>query len=104
MRTTQSDSLFNYYNLVSAADERDNVRIREVSIVYSLPEVLTSRLGLGNTTLTLAGQNLYWWDDCHCMDPNMTYLGGSTDRGDEAQGFLAMPSPRMFKLSVRTSF
>ena len=104
LRTTKSDSLFNYYNLVSAIDERDNVRIRELSIVYSLPQGLVNRLGLGNTTLTLAGQNLMWWDDCHCMDPNMTYLGGSTDRGDEAQGFLAMPSPRMFKLSVRTSF
>jgi TonB-dependent SusC/RagA subfamily outer membrane receptor len=105
MRTAKSDSLFNYYNLVSAEDERDNIRIREVSIIYSMPQSLTSRLGLGNTTLTLSGQNLQWWDDCNCLDPNMTYLGGSdAGLGDLAQGFLAMPAPRMFKLSVRTSF
>jgi hypothetical protein len=36
------------------------------------------------------------------MDPNMTYLGGS-DFG-ETSGFLAQPQPRMFKLSIRTTF
>ena len=90
---------------MSAEDKRENIRIREVSVVYSMPQSLTSRLGLGNTTLTLSGQNLQWWDDCNCMDPNMTYLGGRDDQlSDVAQGFLAMPAPRMFKLSVRTSF
>jgi TonB-dependent starch-binding outer membrane protein SusC len=102
MRTTKSDSLFNYMNLVSTMDKRDNIRIREVSIVYSMPQSLTSRLGLGNTTLTLSGQNLQWWDDCNCVDPNMTYLGGASF--GEQQGFLAMPTPRMFKLALRTSF
>ncbi len=102
MRTAKSDSLFDYWNLVSANDTRDNWRIREVSLVFTLPRDFTSRLGLGSTTLTLAGQNLYWWDDCNCLDPNMTYLGGA-DFGESA-GFLAMPTPRMFKLSLRTSF
>jgi TonB-dependent SusC/RagA subfamily outer membrane receptor len=102
MRTPKSDSLFNYYNLVSAFDKRDNIRLREVSLIYSVPRNLTDRFGLGNTTVTLSGQNLYWWDDCNCMDPNMTYLGGASF--GEAAGFLAMPTPRQFRLALRTSF
>jgi TonB-dependent SusC/RagA subfamily outer membrane receptor len=100
--TSASDSLYNYFRLIGSPDKRDNVRIRELSLSFQLPELLTSRFGLGRTQLTFAGQNLHWWDDCHCMDPNMAYQGGS-DFGESA-GFLAQPQPRMFKLSVRTSF
>ena len=102
MRTFQSDSLFDYMNNFSTEDSRDNWRLREVTVTYSLPDGLTSRFGLGRTTMTLAGKNLYWWDDCNCMDPNMNYLGG-TDFSVDA-GFLAQPQPRQFLLSVRTTF
>src|SRR5690606_5061928 len=98
--TVASDSLYNLFRTVGSIDKRDNVRIREVSLTYQLPEALTGRLGFGRTQLTLAAQNLHWWDDCHCMDPNMNYLGGA-DFGENA-GFLAQPQPRMFKLSLRT--
>jgi hypothetical protein len=102
MRTFQSDSLFDYMNRFSTEDAREHWRLREVTLTYSLPDGLTSRFGLGRTTLTVAGKNLMWWDDCHCMDPNMTYLGGRDD--GESAGFLAQPQPRQFLLSVRTSF
>ena len=102
MRTFQSDSLFDYMNRFSTEDAREHFRLREVTLTYSLPDGLTSRFGLGRTTLTVAGKNLMWWDDCHCMDPNMTYLGGS-DTGESA-GFLAQPQPRQFLVSLRTSF
>ena len=102
MRTFQSDSVYAYMNTFSTEDKRDNWRLREVTVTYSLPDGLTSCFGLGRTTLTVAGKNLYWWDDCHCMDPNMNYLGG-TDFSADA-GFLAQPQPRQFLLSLRTSF
>lgn len=100
--TVKTDSLVNYFTLVDAYDQRDNVRLREVSVSYSLPDALLGRLGLRRTTVTLAGQNLYWWDDCNCADPNMTYEAGSSF--GVTSGFLAMPQPRRFLLSVRTSF
>jgi hypothetical protein len=81
--------------------KRDNIRLREVSLSYSLPDGLVSGFGLNRTSLTLSGQNLMWWDECQCADPNMQYAPGDEDN---FSGFLAMPAARRFMLSVRTSF
>ncbi len=99
--TPVTDSLSNYFSLVSAYDSRDAIRLQELSLGYKLPDGLASMMGLGRTTLTLSGYNLMWWDDCNCMDPSMQYAGGSSFN---FSGFLAMPQPRKFLLSVRTAF
>jgi TonB-dependent SusC/RagA subfamily outer membrane receptor len=99
--TAAADSLLNYYTLYTPFDKRDNIRLRELSVACTLPAGLSDRVGLGRTVVTLSGQNLMWWDDCNCMDPDMNYLGGST-LGQS--GFLAMPQSRRFLLSIRTSF
>ena len=99
--TAVTDSILDLWSLVSAYDSRDQIRLQEVSIGYQIPETLSSRVGLGRTSLTLAGYNLYWWDDCNCMDPSMQYQGGASFG---FSGFLAMPQPRKFLFSVRTSF
>ena len=101
-KTVASDSLDNRYRRFGSTDKRDNIRIREISLGFIVPEGLSSKLGVSRTMITLAAQNVHWWDDCNCVDPNMTYLGGA-DFGETA-GFLAMPQPRMFKLSIRTTF
>lgn len=100
--TASTDSIINFYELLGSNDERDNIRIREVSLTYSIPASVSDRLGLGRTTLTLAGKNLHWWDDCHCMDPNMNYLGGNSF--SQGSGFLAQPQPRQFLMTFRTEF
>jgi outer membrane receptor for ferrienterochelin and colicin len=100
--TVQSDSLYNRYRRYGSNDKRDNIRLRELSVGYAVPESISSRFGLSRTMVTFAAQNVQWWDDCNCSDPNMTYLGGA-DFGESA-GFLAMPQPRLFKLSIRTTF
>ena len=100
--TVASDSIYQLWRTISPIDSRENIRIRELSIGYQVPESLSNRLGLSRTSITLAGQNLQWWDSCNCMDPNMTYQGGA-DFG-ETSGFLGQPQARMFKLSVRTTF
>ena len=99
--TTQSDSLVNFYTLQSAIDSRDNIRIRELSATYTLPDDLLSQWGFGRTTITASAMNVWWWDDCNCMDPSMNYRGGDSY---SFSGFLAMPQPRQFLLSIRTSF
>lgn len=101
--TARSDSLYNLSRLgITWREPRDNIRIRELSLGYTVPDDLAARLGLGRTILTLAAQNLQWWDNCNCMDPNMNYLGG--DDSSVNSTFLAQPQARMFKLSLRTSF
>lgn len=99
--TPVTDSISNYYSLVSAYDSRDQIRLQELSLGYQLPDGFGERLGLGRTTVTLSGYNLYWWDDCNCMDPAMQYAGGSSFN---FSGFLAMPQPRKFLFSIRTAF
>lgn len=100
-RTAAADSLINYFSLVGAIDSRDEIRIRELSLSYTVPAELSGRLGLGRTLVTLSGQNLYWWDDSNAMDPAIQYVGGDDFN---YSGFLAMPQPRRFVLSVRTGF
>ncbi|MBI2402044.1 MAG: hypothetical protein HYV20_04785 [Gemmatimonadetes bacterium] len=102
VKTATSDSLQNYFTLVNAVDKRDNVRLREISFSYQLPSSLTSKFGLGRTNLTLAGQNVMWWDDCHCREPNANWQGGS-DFGFNGD-FLGAPQPRKFVATLRTSF
>jgi TonB-dependent SusC/RagA subfamily outer membrane receptor len=102
IRTFQSDSLFDYMNLFSTFDNRNHWRLRELTLTYTMPEGLTSRIGIGRTVMTLAAKNVHWWDDCNCMDPNMNYQGGSSF--GVSSGFLAQPQARQFLLSVRTTF
>lgn len=99
--TAAADSLLDYMTLFTPYDSRNTVKLREVSVSYTMPSGISNRLGLDRTVLTLSGQNLYWWDDCHCMDPDMNYLGGDT--GGQS-GFLAQPQSRKFLFSVRTAF
>ena len=96
------DSTLAKWTLLDAIDSRDNIRLREVSLTYRVPERLSAAARLGPTTITLAGQNLMWWDDCNCVDPNMNWAGG--DSFTINSGFLAQPSPRQFRFSVRTRF
>jgi hypothetical protein len=99
--TARTDSLVDYFTRVGAIDKRDNIRIREISLTYRLPDQILGGIGLGSTSMTLSGQNLYWWDSCNCADPNMRYQPGLSG---SFSGFLAMPAARRFLLSLRTRF
>jgi hypothetical protein len=101
-RTFRSDSIFQWSSILSHFDKRDNVRIREVSLTWQVPERLSSMFKTGRTSLSLSGQNLMWWDDCNCVDPNMNWAGA--DSFTIGSGFLAQPQPRQYRLQVRTKF
>jgi TonB-dependent SusC/RagA subfamily outer membrane receptor len=98
--TVRTDSLVDRFTRAGSIDRRDNIRIREISLSYTLPASFVDGLGLSNTTLMLSGQNLYWWDDCNCADPDMRY----SPSGRNFSGFLAMPAARRFMITLRTSF
>ena len=101
MSTPASDSILDQFRLVYPIDSRDHIRFQELSINYTLPSSLTDGIGLGRSSLTLAGYNLHWWDDCHCPDPNQQYRGGDDF---STSPFLGIPQPRKFLLSFRTRF
>ena len=99
--TFQADSVAQYWSILNAVDSRDNVRLREISLTYSLPEKLSGRVGFGRTQLTLSGQNVMWWDHCHCADPNQAWAGADAFT---VGGFLSQPSPRTYRVAIRTRF
>ncbi len=78
----------------------DFVRLREVSLTYTLPRSLTSRMGILNGgTFTLAGQNLALWTDYEGADPEVISAAtGNFSRTD----FLTLPNPR--RIVFKTNF
>lgn len=101
-RTFASDSIFQWASILNYNDKRDNVRLRELSLTWQVPERLSNFAKVGRSSLQLSGQNLMWWDECNCVDPNMNWAGASSFT--VGSGFLAQPSPRQFRLAVRTRF
>lgn len=101
-RTFKADSVSQYASIINYFDKRDNVRIREVSATYQIPASLSNVFRVGRSSITLSGFNLWWWDDCNCVDPNMAYDGASSF--GQNSGFLAQPSARQFRLQIRTRF
>ncbi|MEZ4416409.1 MAG: SusC/RagA family TonB-linked outer membrane protein [Gemmatimonadota bacterium] len=99
--TPAADSVLDYMRLVTPADSRDHIRLQEVALSYQLPEWLTGGIGLQNSSITLAGYNLWWWDHCNCPDPNQQYQGGANF---STSPFLGLPQPRKFLFSFRTRF
>ena len=98
--TPTADSILNYMRLVTPADSRDHIRLQEVALTWQLPQFV-ERFGLTGSSITLAGYNLHWWDNCNCPDPNQQYQGGANFN---TSPFLGLPQPRKFLLSFRTRF
>ncbi len=101
-KTYASDSAYAWWSVASSFDPRDNVRFREASLTWDVPESLTVPRKLGKMVITVSGQNLMWWDKCNCVDPNMAFAGGTSF--GIASGFLAQASPRQFRLAIRSRF
>ena len=100
--TFSSDSAVNYWHTFNAIDQRDNVRLRTVSLGFDLPDRYSSAFGFGRTALTFSANNIMWWDHCHCNDPNSNWAGA--DSFGNGGAFLTDPSPRTFRMMIRTRF
>jgi hypothetical protein len=101
-RTFKADSIAQFASILNYIDKRDNVRLRELSLAWQVPERLSSMMNVGRTSITFTGQNLMWWDDCNCVDPNMNWAGASSF--SFSNGFLMQPAPRIFRMQIRTKF
>lgn len=78
----------------------DFVRLREVSLTYSLPRSWAGRLGpISGGTFTIAGQNLALWTDYEGPDPEVTSAAGTQFARSE---FLTQPNPR--RIVFKTNF
>jgi len=101
-RTFKSDSIKQYASILNYVDKRNNTRLRELSVSWNLPDRLPGSIGAGATSITLSGQNVWWWDNCNCVDPNMNWAGAASFGFNN--GFLMQPAPRVFRMQLRTRF
>ena len=78
------------------------VKLREISLAYTLPTSLTERLGVRSLALEVAGRNLHTFTDYTGYDPETNMFGSSTvARGTD---FATYPNPRTFSFGVRAGF
>jgi TonB-dependent starch-binding outer membrane protein SusC len=100
--TAASDSAVAFYTQFIDVRPRENVRLRTLSLGIDVPDRYSSLLSLGRTAVTLSASNVMWWDHCHCNDPNSTW--GGADSFGTNESVLTDPSPRLFRMTVRTRF
>jgi hypothetical protein len=80
-------------------DNASFVKLREISISYSLPNILKN---VKNINIALSGRNLISWDKYDGYDPE-TNAGGNSDllRGVD---FGNVPIPRTYQVKISASF
>ena len=81
------------------------IRLRELSLAYSLPEKLLAKTPFGGVSFTLSGTNLWYnapnFPKYTNFDPETNGLGVSNGRGLE---FITGPSSRRIGASLRITF
>ena len=78
------------------------VKLREISVRYTLDRPFVQRLGAQSLTLSLAGRNLHTWTNYTGIDPEVNLFSANTvARGVE---FGTSPIPRMLVFGVTANF
>ena len=89
--------------------EADFIKLREISLSYSLPGSLVSRVGIANASLTLSARNLWMWtkytfdeqDGLGSPDPEVNF---SSTADYNRTDYASIPMLRQFAVGFRVSF
>ncbi len=88
----------------------DFLRLREVSLTYSLPESVTTSLRINRLSLTLSGRNLWLTTLYKGVDPEVNAIGRGGGDTDLEENFLMgtdawnLPPQREFNVELRARF
>ncbi|HEX7118978.1 MAG TPA: hypothetical protein VF212_09330, partial [Longimicrobiales bacterium] len=85
-------------------DEADFLKLREVSVSYTLPSGWAARFGADRASISLAGRNLMTWTDYMGLEPESTFNSGS--RGGNYSLFEqnVLPQLAQFIATINVSF
>lgn len=83
-------------------EKGDFVKLREVSLSWSLPESIAGRMGAERAQVVLSGRNLGVWTDYTGMDPEINWNGSGDNFG--VSEFLTQPPVRYYTLRVNFTF
>jgi hypothetical protein len=79
----------------------DFTKLREISLTYTLPSSLVSRMGVKGMSLTAAGRNLAIWTKYNGADPELNFSGADTfSRSD----YMTVPMMRRFVGTINVTF
>jgi TonB-linked SusC/RagA family outer membrane protein len=73
-------------------------RLREVSLGYSLPKTLLTRLPFGSVNVSVSGRNLFYYAPNANFDPELNTQGAGNIRGLDLQG---PPNARTYGVNLR---
>lgn len=79
-------------------EDASYVKLREISLGYSLPTKYIESIGLERLSFSISGRNLYTWTDVEGFDPDNNLTGASKGRGLE---YFTNPSTSSFFFTVR---
>jgi TonB-linked SusC/RagA family outer membrane protein len=88
------------------------MRLKNLTIGYSLPQSLVDRVGMSNLRIYVAGENLYTLTGYSGLDPELGTNSGDADNNNIANDGLfsrgyadaAWPHPRRFETGVEVTF
>ena len=97
------------YQGLNEVSDGDFLRFRELSITWTAPRTVASRIGGRDLSVSLTGRNLLLWTKYQGVDPEVSYVGGGGQSGVdenfvESIDAFGFPLPRRFGLSVRIGY
>ena len=79
----------------------DFIKLREISVTYSLPTSFAGRVGAKGLSVSVSGRNLGIWTRYSGADPELNFSGDATfSRSD----YMSVPMIRRFLASVNVTF
>ncbi|MBP1677258.1 MAG: SusC/RagA family TonB-linked outer membrane protein [Bacteroidetes bacterium] len=93
-------------------EQRNFIRLQDVTFSYNLPKSLISRIGLENVNLYVTGKNLLTLTDWHGWDPEANYgtikpmynLSASKDINKSGSDYDSRPVMKSFTFGIDVSF
>jgi hypothetical protein len=84
--------------------DKSFLKLRDITLSYSLPKSLTTKLRTSNATVAVFGKNLFTWlpKNNRTIDPEVSNYGN--DLNSEFGEFRTGPSTRFFGASLKVSF
>jgi TonB-linked SusC/RagA family outer membrane protein len=79
-------------------------RLRELSAVVQLPNVVNQRLRSRDANFTIGARNLHVWTKYDGVDPEANYTSGSTGTADVANDFITQPPKTYFTFRLNLHY
>ncbi len=99
---TYNNQYYKRDNVEAAKYDASYTKLREVSLGYTFPKRLLSKLPIQNARLSITGRNLLLWTDNPHFDPEtVSVSGGTLQPGIENMSY---PSTRSFTFNLKLDF